>query len=159
MVRDAQDVADALSVVGGRHKLWQFVIPVMTVLVLASLLIPKARHQWVLSFERQPTPYTALSISDASPLPTRVAAGALVRLSFSITNHEGKAARYGYVVTSSSAGRDSVVLQRSEVSVGSGQTRSVLVGVRPRCSSTQCQIAVRLTGYPEFLSMNVATEK
>ena len=139
------------------RRWWPFIVAAIAVLVGVSLLLPAGRHQWALSFIRQPTHYTTLSFQDAADLPSTIAAGDPVHLSFTVANHEGQRIRYPFVVTSADVGtvHARTVLQRATLSVPDGGQRTASVTVRPVCTSSSCQVQVSLPGHPETIDVLV----
>jgi Protein of unknown function (DUF1616) len=135
------------------RRWWPFVAPVVLAALAISLLLPAGRHQWALSLFRQPTSYTALSFNHASALPARAVKNAPLRISFDIANHEGRAVRYRYVVSQTSAGEASTfrMLGESAKSVASGTTWSVTTSIRPSCTRSPCRVEVALPGHPETI--------
>ena len=119
-----------------------------------SLLVPAGRHQWALSLLRQPTPYTVLFFNRAAVLQARVTPGQPVHFAFTVGNHEGRATRYRYVISSyplgSGDGRP-LLLAESAKLVPAGSSWSVSVTVRPHCGSSPCRIQVSLPGHPETI--------
>ncbi len=120
-----------------------------------SLATPAGRHQWALSFIRQPTPYTVLSFEDAAHLPTTVPSGAHLDLAFAVTNHEGRDLRYRYVVTSASSGQVPVVLHSGVLVVPVGVRQTEFVSVVPVCDGSPCRVQVSLPGPAETIDVQV----
>jgi glycosyltransferase involved in cell wall biosynthesis len=119
-----------------------------------SLLIPAGRHQWALSLLRQPTPYTVLYFDRAAVLQDRVTPGQPVHFAFTVGNHEGRAMRYRYVISTyplGSGGGRPLLLAESAKLVPAGSSWSVSATVRPRCGSSPCRIQVSLPGHPETI--------
>jgi Protein of unknown function (DUF1616) len=138
------------------HRWWP-IGAVVLVVAAASLAFPAARHQWALSFVRQPTHYTALSFVDAAHLPTTTTVGTPVHLSFTVANNEGKAVSYPYVVTSSGTkdGQTTTaqtILHRSTITIPSGAQRSASISVVPVCSTSVCRVTVALPGHGESIN-------
>jgi hypothetical protein len=124
------------------------------VVVLAvGLAFPGIRHQWALSFVRQPTHTTALSFQDAGHLPTTIGKDAPLHLSFTVANQEGRSIRYHYVVTSSSGKSGGKIIDRSTVSVPAGGTRSPSMSVDPGCAASPCRVQVALPGHGESIDL------
>jgi Protein of unknown function (DUF1616) len=141
----------------GGHRWWPAAVVVLLVALL-SLAIPTVRHQWALSFVRQPTHYTALSFDGAADLPTTITAGSAVNLSFSIANNEGRNVDYPVVVTSAGTKAGTLttassVLHRSTVTVPAGGQRSTSVSVVPVCSTQVCRVTVTLPGHGESIDV------
>jgi hypothetical protein len=135
------------------RRWWIFVAPVVLIAVGISLLLPAGRHQWALSLFRQPTNYTALSFDRAWALPSRAAKNAPLSISFDIANHEGRAVRYRYVVSETSAGEAGTyqALGESARTVASGGTWSVSTSIRLSCTRSPCRVEVALPGHPETI--------
>src|SRR5277367_1569914 len=75
------------------------VIAIVAVMAVgASLLIPASRHQWALSIIRQPTRYTALAFRYAWLLPSTTSMDQRVPVFFTVSNQEGQATKYRYVL-------------------------------------------------------------
>jgi uncharacterized protein YfaS (alpha-2-macroglobulin family) len=100
---------------------------------------------------RQPTPYTSLAFHDPADLPTTLASGDTLRLSFVVANHQGRQIRYAYVVTSTGPDASASVIGHATVTVPAGAQRTVPLDVRPVCTGTPCQVAVSLPGYSETI--------
>ncbi len=139
------------------RRWWPFVLLVGAVFIGVSVLSPAGRHQWAISIFRQPTDYTTLSFRHAGDLPSTVAAGAAVDLSFTVGNHEGRRVQYPYVLTSANvSGRSAAtVLHTGTLTVPVGGTRGVSVDVIPKCTSSPCRIVVTLPGHPETIDLVV----
>jgi hypothetical protein len=149
------DVSDA-----GR-RWWPLILVTVAVLVGISLLFPAGRHQWKLSFVRQPAHFTTLSFVDADNLPTTSIAGGPLHLSFRVKNQEGQIIRYAYLVTS---GNDSspyigTVLHQGSLRVPAGGQRTVSINVVPKCSGTLCRVQVALPGYSESVDFVVHVDR
>ncbi len=142
---------------GRSRPWWPFVLVAVVVLVGTSLIFPAGRHQWAVSIIRPPTHYPALSFADAGHLPSTIAAGSPVTVSFSVANHEGKLVRYPYVVTSANVGSTTTatVLERASVTVPSGGQRTTSLAVTPVCTSSSCRITVSLPSHSESIDMLV----
>jgi hypothetical protein len=139
-----------------RGRRWSpFVLAAIAVLVGVSLLLPAGRHQWAISIFRQQTRYTTLSFQDAATLPSTVAAGSSVHLSFTVENHEGQRVRYLYVLTSTNvAAADSqTILYRATLTLPDGGRRTVSITARPMCTSSYCRLQVSLPGHPETIDV------
>jgi hypothetical protein len=139
-----------------RRRRWPLVAAAGVVLAGISLATPAGRHQWALSFIRQPTPYTVLSFENAGHLPTTLPSGGRLDLSFAVTNHEGRDVRYRYFVTSASNGQVPVVLHRGILSVPAGVRQAESVSVVPTCQGSPCQVQVSLPGPAESIDVQVA---
>jgi hypothetical protein len=125
------------------------------VLVLAvTLLFPAGRHQWALSLIRQPAGFTALSFDVPSALPAYADRNQPITVSFTVSNQEGKATRYRYVLTESAAGQAQTLGQSSKT-VAAGSQWNVSTVVRPTCAASPCQVEVSLPGHPETIDFLV----
>jgi hypothetical protein len=128
--------------------------PTLTVLALlaigATFLSPTGRHQWALSLFRQPTPYTVLSFTYPSALPSIAIVNEPIRISFTVVNREDREIDYRYVV-SSNAGSDSRVLRVAARAVAAGAAWTVSTTIRPRCGASRCRVEVSLPGHPETI--------
>jgi hypothetical protein len=138
-----------------RRRHWPNVAATAVVLVGVSLATPAGRHQWALSFIRQPTPYTTLAFADAAHLPTTLPSGGRLDLMFTVANHEGHVVRYRYVVTSASNAQTPVVLRSHNLVVPNGVTKTEVVRVVPRCDSSPCRVQVSLPGPAETIDVRV----
>ena len=116
----------------------------LAVLVVASLLIPAGRHQWAVSFVRQPTPTTSLAFTHPTALPSSAKSGDPVTLAFTVANHEGRDQHYQYVVTSQSPGQTPALVARGSVAVADGTAQSVVRDVVPQCTGSSCVVQVAL---------------
>jgi hypothetical protein len=137
------------------RRWWPWVLAVLFVLGAASVATPAGRHQWALSFVRQPTYYTSLSFVDAAHLPTTVPKGSTIHLSFTVANHEGRGLNYPYSVTSASRGQVPVLLGHDVLFVPSGSRRSAAVAVVPECAASPCQVQISLRGHAEAIDVLV----
>jgi hypothetical protein len=137
-----------------RHR-WPFVLVALVVLIGLTLVSPAGRHQWALSFSRQPTPYTALSFQDAASLPHNVKSGTPVHLTFTVANHEGHSVDYPLVLSSANVSNNGTMkaLHHSSLTIPSGGQRTVSVAVRPVCTHRACEVQVSLPGHPEKIDV------
>jgi hypothetical protein len=113
------------------------------ILLVASALSPWVRHEWSLSLLRQNDPYTQLAFNQAEALPVTVVRGKEIRVSFAITNDEGKPVSYQYVVASGS-GTKLAPLSSSSDTVAAGATWNVDSTVTPKCETNSCRLQVSL---------------
>ena len=113
------------------------------ILLVASTLSPWVRHEWSLSLFRQKDSYTQLAFNQAEALPVTVVRGKEIRISFAITNDEGKPASYHYVVASGS-GAKLEPLSSSSDTIAAGATRNVDSTVTPKCETISCRVQVSL---------------
>jgi hypothetical protein len=133
------------------RRWWPILVPLALVALAISLVLPAGRHQWALSLFRQPTYYTALSFNRASALPTTAVENALVPISFTIGNHEGRTIAYRYLVTETAVGSRSRVMKQSTKVVAAGAESTVSVVVRFACALSPCTVRVSLPGHPETI--------
>jgi hypothetical protein len=149
---EPMDPIDAPEPAKAARRWWP--VGALVIFVLAvTLALPGVRHQWALSFVRQPTHFTALSFEGASNLPATIAPGAPVRLTFNVANNEGRSVAYPYVVTSTDARAGAVVLHSATITVPSGSARSSTVSVVPACTSSPCRVQVTLPGHGESINV------
>lgn len=134
------------------RRWWPVLVPLVLLTVIISLLLPWGRHQWALALIRQPTPYTAMSFSDASALPTTDIRGQPITLAFAVSNHEGNVVSYHYVVTQQAIGKAQTLTEASRT-VSPNTTWSVSTRVIPSCSSSPCRLTVSLSGHPETIDL------
>jgi hypothetical protein len=113
------------------------------ILLIASALSPWVRHEWSLSLLRQNDPYTQLAFNQAEALPVTVVRGKEIRVSFAITNDEGKPVSYQYVVASGS-GAKLAPLSSSSDTVAAGAIWNVDSTVIPKCETNSCRVQVSL---------------
>lgn len=113
------------------------------ILVVASMLSPWVRHEWALSLSRQNLPFTQLAFSRAEALPVTVVSGEVIRVSFAITNDEGKPVSYQYVVASGSGAKLQSLGSSSET-VAAGATWNVDSSMVPKCETSTCRVQVSL---------------
>jgi hypothetical protein len=132
------------------RRWWPVVAPLALIAVAASLISPAGRHQWALSLFRQPTYYTSVSFNKAWSLPNTAARGAPVTFSFNVSNHEGRALTYRYLITEGPAGKGPALGQSTRV-VAPGATWTVSTSVRALCARSPCRIQVSLPGHPEII--------
>jgi hypothetical protein len=134
------------------RRWWPVLVPLVLLAVAVSLLVPGGRHQWALALIRQPTPYTAMWFSNAGALPKTAVRGQPITLSFVVSNQEGKAVNYHYIVTEDAKGKSQTLTQASR-SVRASATWSVSARVTPSCSSSPCRLTVSLPGHPESIDL------
>jgi hypothetical protein len=132
------------------RRWWPIVVTLVPLAVIISLLTPSGRHQWALSLFRQPTRYTALSFDNAAALPRTATIGQPIRVSFTVSNQEGQAEHYRYVLSDSDPGISNTLGRSSKV-VAPGSTWRVSTVVRPTCAESPCRIEVSLPGHPETI--------
>jgi hypothetical protein len=152
----ASDAAqDTQPRVARRRRLWPLALAAVVALVGLSFVSPAGRHQWALSFIRQPSRFTALSFQNAAALPRNIEAGARIHLAFTVANHEGRQTKYPYVLSSANPNGTSArtVLDRAALTVPSGTQRTASVTVRPVCAASACEVQVSLLGHPETLDV------
>jgi hypothetical protein len=137
------------------RRWWPWVLAVLVVLGVASVATPAGRHQWGLSFVRQPTDYTSLSFVDAAHLPTTVPEGSPLHLAFTVANQEGRDLDYPYSVTSASRGQVPVLVGHDVLFVPAGAQRSAAVAVVPDCTASPCQVQISLLGHAEAIHVLV----
>jgi len=142
----------------GTRRWWPIVTVFAALAVGVSLLIPAGRHQWALSLIRQPTRYTTLSFNKAWALPATAAFNEPIRISFTISNQEGRSLDYQYVLTQSD-GRVSQTLGKSARMVAAGGTWTVTAVIRPTCAASSCRVEVSLPGHPEKIGFFVALSR
>lgn len=128
------------------------------ILTVASMLSPWVRHEWALSLSRQNPPYTQLAFGRAEALPATVAGGEYIHVSFSITNDEGKAMSYQYVVASGS-GKQMHSLRSSRETVAAGATWNADKSILPICETTTCRVQVSLPQQGEEIDFVFAYQK
>ncbi len=112
-------------------------------LAVASFASPWVRHEWSLSLQRQPTPYTQLGFANAGALPTTGIPGQSVPVSFIITNDEGRPVSYRYVVASGSGTTLTAISSATKV-VAAGAAWGVGINVVPKCPTASCRVQVSL---------------
>jgi D-inositol-3-phosphate glycosyltransferase len=135
---------------------WRVLAGAAALAAVISLLVPTWRHQWALSVLRQPTRYTALFFDRGTVLPARVAAGQPVHVGFTVSNREGRAIRYRYMISTYPVGSDGGhrrLLAESVKLVPAGSSWSVFAAVRPHCGRAPCRIQVSLPGHPETIDL------
>lgn len=123
---------------------------VAVVLIAATLLSPWVRHEWGLSLERQPTPYTQLGFSHAADLPATGVRGKGIPISFVITNDTGKQLSYRYVVASGSETKLTALRSGASV-VAAGASWDVDIVIAPKCAASSCRIQVSLPEQDESI--------
>jgi hypothetical protein len=127
-----------------RWDLWLYgTVLLAVVLVAASWLSPRVRHEWALSLGRQITPYTQLGFKSAATLPATAVSGKDIPVSFVITNDEGQPVSYQYVVASGSGTKLDSLSSATKV-VAANASWNVNITVVPRCTSSPCRIQVSL---------------
>ena len=119
-------------------------------LAVASFLSPWARHEWTLSLQRQPTPYTQLGFTYAANLPTTGVPGHSIPVSFIITNDEGRQVSYRYVVASGS-GTTLTTLSSDTRGLAAGASWGVGIAVVPKCAAASCRVQVSLPEQDESI--------
>jgi hypothetical protein len=118
--------------------------------IAVSLLIPAGRHQWALSIIRQPTRYTALSFRYAWLIPKSGTSGAPFDLFFTVTNQEGRAVRYTYIIRQTDQVTTETLSQGGQT-VQAGASWLVDTKVRPSCGISPCRVEVVLPGHAETI--------
>jgi len=113
------------------------------VIAAASFMSPWVRHEWTLSVQRQPTPYTQLSFINPAGLPSTGVRGAGIPVPFVITNDEGRQVSYRYVVSSGS-GTTLTALSSGTKVLAAKAAWSFNVFVVPKCTAASCRIQVSL---------------
>ena len=127
-----------------RWDLWLLGTGLLAIaLAAAGFLSPWVRHEWSLSVQRQPTPYTQLGFTNAANLPTTGAPGKGIPVSFIITNDEGRQVSYRYVVASGS-GTTLTAISSGTTVIAAGQSSGVSVVVVPKCAAASCRVQVSL---------------
>lgn len=127
-----------------RWDLWLLGTGLLAIaLAAASFMSPWVRHEWALSVQRQPTPYTQLGFTNAASLPATGVPGKGIPVSFTITNDEGRQVSYRYVVASGS-GTKLTTLSSGTTVIAAGQSRGVAIVVVPKCAAASCQVQVSL---------------
>lgn len=111
--------------------------------IIATMYFPWVRHQWSLSLFRHDDPYTQLAFNQPNTLPAKASPGHEILVSFSITNDEGKAVSYRYVVASGS-GAELKTLRTASRTVAAGATWTVASPLVPKCQTTICRVRVSL---------------
>jgi hypothetical protein len=111
----------------------------------ASFVSPWVRHEWTLSLQRQPTPYTQLGFTDAANLPVAGVPGDSIPISFVITNDEGRQVSYRYVVASGSGTKLTALSSGTRV-LAAGASWGVGIAIVPKCAATatSCRVQVSL---------------
>jgi hypothetical protein len=137
------------------RRWWPVLVPVVLLTIAASICLPSGRHQWALSLVRQPTPYTTLAFDHPADLPATAVVNRPIGVSFSISNREGRALTYEYVLTQNSS-RAVTVLRRSARTVAVNGSWNIMTTIRPSCSSSPCRIQVSLPGHPEKIDFLVS---
>jgi hypothetical protein len=112
-------------------------------LAVASFLSPWVRHEWSLSVQRQPAPYTQLGFTNTASLPATGVAGKGIPVSFNITNDEGRQVSYRYVVESGS-GTTLTTISSGTTVIDAGQSSGVHLVVVPKCAAASCRVQVSL---------------
>jgi hypothetical protein len=140
---------------GRRRGRWFWLLAFPVLVIGLTFASAAGRHQWALSFIRQPTPYTTLSFQDAAGLPTTVTVGARVHLSFTVANQEGRPMDYAVVMSSANLGdtHARTVLRRTTLAVPAAGQRTTSVAVRPVCTASPCELQVALPGHPETIDV------
>ena len=116
---------------------------VSAIIIITSLLSPYIRHQWALSLSGQNARYTELAFNRAAALPVTAVRGKSIQISFTITNDEGTALFYRYVVASGSGSKLKLVSSSSKT-VPQGAAWRVNRLVVPKCAQIACRVQVSL---------------
>jgi len=119
-------------------------------LAAATFLSPWVRHEWSLSWQRQPTPYTQLGFTSAASLPTTGVPGKGIPVSFTITNDEGRQVSYRYVVASGSGTTLTAITSGTAV-IAAGHSFGVGIVVVPKCAAASCRVQVSLPEQAESI--------
>jgi hypothetical protein len=153
MMVSAMKLSDRL----GRLRRWPVMVVGVAVLAIAvSLAFPAGRHQWAVSIFRQPARYTALAFNYAWQMPTTATIGGRVDVFFTVTNEQGRAESYRYVLRQIAPG-ESQQLGHGVGTVAAGATWTVDTHIRPTCSVLPCEVQVALPGYPETIDFQFKT--
>jgi len=99
------------------------------------------RNEWKLSLGRENTPNTQLGFDRAVALPATAVRGKSIRVSFVITNGEGKQVAYRYVVSSGSSTKLEPLASATK-SIVDGASWAVDINVVPKCATSACRIQV-----------------
>jgi hypothetical protein len=146
-----------------RRSRWLLLLSALVVVIGLTFVSPAGRHQWAISFIRQPSPSTSLSFRDAAALPHNVKVGAAVHLAVTVANNEGRRTNYSLVVSSanlSGANADATtVLRRTDLAVPSGGQRTTSITVRPACTVAACELTVALPGQHETIDVLLNIER
>jgi murein DD-endopeptidase MepM/ murein hydrolase activator NlpD len=108
------------------------------------------RHEWSLSLQRQPTPYTQLGFTNAANLPVTGVRGKGIPVSFTITNDEGRQVSYRYVVASGS-GTTLTAISSGTTVIAAGHSWGVGLVVVPKCAAASCRVQVSLPEQDESI--------
>jgi hypothetical protein len=135
-------------------RAWGLAAAIGIIVACGSTIFPYLRHQWLISFVRQPVPYTVLAFTDATQLPVTALRGTDIALSFAITNDEGRTVHYRYVVASGS-GATLTPIQAGSRTVGRGGKWTVNTAAEPECADRECRIQVSLPGQGEHIDFLV----
>jgi uncharacterized membrane protein len=88
-----------------------------------AFLSPMVRHEFSISFTRQPDRYTELYFAGPTPVSTgQVAGQQQITVSFAVTNHEGRSSRYTYLVRLLGSGTTSAAEHMGYIVGGDGET-------------------------------------
>lgn len=153
--RDPRLASDTVTAPDEQHeppsrRWWPVAVPLVIFALILSFLIPASRHEWALALFKQPARYTALWFNKSWALPTRVATNVPIPISFVISNQEGLAVRYRYLISQTSAGHTTTLVE-SASTVASGHLWTVTTTIRPTCQHSPCRIQVSLPGHPETI--------
>lgn len=141
--------------VGRGRRWWPVLAAATTIAVGLSLATPAGRHQWALAIFRQPTPYTALWFNQAWALPSNGARNKALPISFAISNQQGRAVTYRYVVKQVDPLNDTKTLSTAVRTVAADHVWEVRVVIRPSCELSPCRVEVALPGHPETIDFLV----
>ena len=127
-----------------------FVLLGATVLALSS----QARHQFALSFVRQPTHYTELYFAADRPTEKISGLGVMtVSIPFTVVNHEGQTTAYPYVVQVVDRAQVAVGRAEGSVAVPDEGSSTTTVAVDVPASAPWTAVDVDLEGRPERLHL------
>ncbi len=127
-----------------RWGLWLCGIGLISAIVIvATMMSPYIRHEWKLALFRQSTPYTELAFYRPASLPVTWTRGEGLEVAFTITNEEGSAVSYRYVVASGSSAKLESLTSATQT-VPPGSMWLVNVVVVPKCARAACRVQVSL---------------
>ena len=137
-----------------RWRAWAAATLVGLAAIGASLTSPQLRHQWLVSFVRQPTPYTVLAFAAPDNLPVQTTPRWHISVSFVIGNNEGRPVHYRWVLASGSKSALTPIRTGSRL-VAAGKEWTVKTTFVPKCPGRDCAIEVSLPAQHEHIDFLV----
>jgi hypothetical protein len=152
-----EDRQDEVAAPGPRSssRLWKtaaaIVLGIFVVIGVLAVFFPsKFKHQFDISFVRQPESYTQLFFNDPSTLPTNLKADREYKFSFTVTNDQGNSETDQYVVTVTH-GKDQKVVGKGSLVIGDDRSTTKAIEFKPTTRKSRYLIKVTLSGTDDVI--------